>query len=66
MRFSEFGKGVYPKSRLKPLSGSNISRTGTHVAQFQRKKNIQPGSDRWFKLWFALPGLTGENPYKPE
>jgi hypothetical protein len=64
MRFQEFGKGVYPKSKLKPLAGSNISQTGTHVARFQRKKNIEPGTDRWFKLWFAKPGLTGENPYK--
>ena len=64
MRASEFGQGVYPKSKLKPLAGSNISKTGTHVARFQRKKNIQPGSDQWFKLWFAKPGLTGENPYR--
>lgn len=64
MRFSEFGRGVYGPSRLKPLEGSNISKTGTHVARFQRRKNIQPGTDRWFKLWFAKPYLTGENPYK--
>ena len=27
-----------------------------------KKKKIQPGSPKWFKLWFAQPGLTGENP----
>jgi hypothetical protein len=64
MRFSEFGKGVYPKSKLKPLSGSNISATGTAVQRYQRRKRIQPGTEQWFKLWFALPKLTGENPYK--
>jgi hypothetical protein len=64
MRFQEFGKGVYSKSKLKPFKGSNISKTGTHVARFQRKKDIQPGTDRWFRLWFAKPYLTGENPYK--
>lgn len=64
MRFSEFGKGVYPASKLKPLAGSNISKTGTHVARFQRWKNIQLGTDRWFQLWFAKPYLTGENPYR--
>jgi hypothetical protein len=64
MRFSEFGKGVYPVSKLKPLRGSNISQTGTHVARFQRRKHIEPGTDRWFKLWFARPRLTGENPYR--
>jgi hypothetical protein len=64
VRFAEFGKGVYPKSKLKPLAGSNISQTGTHVARFQRKKHIQPGTEPWFKLWFAKPYLTRENPYK--
>jgi hypothetical protein len=64
MRFSEFGQGVYPKSKLKPLKGSNISATGTAVQRYQRRKNIQPGTDQWFKLWFSLPKLTGENPYK--
>jgi hypothetical protein len=64
MRFQEFGKGVYPKSKSKPLKGSNISQTGTHVSRFQRKKNIEPGTDQWFRLWFAKPFLTGENPYK--
>lgn len=64
MRFEEFGKGVYPPAKLKPLDGSNISATGTHVARFQRKNKIQPGSEKWFRLWFAKPYLTGENPYK--
>jgi len=64
MRFSEFGQGVYPPAKLKPLAGSNISKTGTHVARFQRRKHIQPGTESWFRLWFAKPGLTGENPYK--
>jgi hypothetical protein len=64
MRASEFGQGVYPKPQYKPLAGSNISKTGTHVARFQRRKHIQPGTEPWFKLWFAKPGLTGENPYK--
>ena len=64
MRFAEFGQGVYPKSKLKPLAGSNISKTGARVARFQRKKHIDPGTDQWFKLWFAKPNLTGENSYK--
>lgn len=64
MRFQEFGKGVYPKSKLKPLKGSNISATGTAVQHYQNKHQIEPGSDRWFRLWFALPRLTGEKPYK--
>ena len=42
--------------------GENLSYIGTKKAQYQRKHNIQPGSPEWFKLWFAQPGLTGENP----
>jgi len=34
--------------------------TGTEKAEYQRKHNIQPGTDAWFKLWYARPGLTGE------
>ena len=42
--------------------GENLSYVGTAKAKYQRKHNIQPGSDEWFRLWFAKPGLTGENP----
>ena len=42
--------------------GENLSYIGTKKAQYQRKHNIKPGSPEWFKLWFAQPGLTGENP----
>ena len=42
--------------------GENLSYIGTKKAQYQRKHNIKSGSPEWFKLWFARPGLTGENP----
>ena len=42
--------------------GENLSYIGTAKAQYQRKHNIKPGTDEWFKLWFAQPKLTGENP----
>ena len=42
--------------------GENLSMIGTKKAEYQRKHNIRPGSDEWFKLWFARPKLTGENP----
>lgn len=65
-------------TRLKKLAGihmdkegdrvdsgdeSNISKTGTSKGQYMRKNKIQPGTDEWFRLWFAKPKLTGENPY---
>ena len=42
--------------------GENLSYVGSKKAEYQRKHNIQPGTDEWFKLWFAKPKLTGENP----
>jgi hypothetical protein len=42
--------------------GSNISITGNEKAMIQKEKNIRPGTDEWFKLWFSKPYLTGEKP----
>ncbi len=42
--------------------GENLSYVGTAKAEYQRKHDIKPGTDEWFKLWFAQPKLTGENP----
>jgi len=42
--------------------GENLSVTGTAKAEYERKHNIKRGSDEWFKLWFAQPGLTKEDP----
>lgn len=52
------GTKVYGNS----LTGSNISITGSEKAEIQREKNIKPGSPDWFRLWFALPYMTGEKP----
>ena len=46
----------------EPSVGENLSYAGTEKAQYQRKHNIRPGTDEWFKLWFARPKLTGEKP----
>ena len=42
--------------------GENLSYIGTAKAEYQRKHNIKAGTPEWFKLWFAQPKLTGENP----
>ena len=42
--------------------GENLSYTGTEKARYQGKHNIKPGTQEWFKLWFARPKLTGEKP----
>ena len=46
----------------EPSMGENLSIVGTRKAEYQRKHNIKPGTPEWFKLWFAQPKLTGENP----
>jgi hypothetical protein len=27
-----------------------------------KEKNIQPGTDAWFQLWFSLPKFMGSEP----
>ena len=47
---------------IQPSIGENISQVATAKAEYQRKHDIKPGTQEWFKLWFAQPRLTGENP----
>lgn len=47
----------------QPSYGETISQSGTNLGQIQRERNIKPGSDEWFRLWFSKPTLTGETPY---
>jgi hypothetical protein len=39
----------------------NISITGTITSKEDRKRNLIPGSDDWFKHWFSLPYLRRED-----
>lgn len=42
--------------------GENITHTAQEKAEYMKKHDIRPGDKDWFKLWFAAPHLTGENP----
>jgi hypothetical protein len=57
--------GVNEFKGYAPYDGSNISVTGTEKRQIEREKNIQPGTEDWFKLWFTIPGLTGPLSQQP-
>jgi hypothetical protein len=57
--------GVNEFKGYTPYDGSNISVTGTEKRQIEREKNIQPGTEDWFKLWFTIPGLTGPLSQQP-
>lgn len=63
-------------SRLRKLAGitqgsgakvtgsdSPLTNASTEKVEYMRKHKIEPGTDAWFKLWFARPQMTGENPY---
>lgn len=41
---------------------SPLTYAGTERAEYARKHGIKPGTDEWFKLWFARQRLTGEDP----
>ena len=57
--------GIYKPYKVEDPSvhQENISYTGTEKGEYQRKNKIEPGTAEWFKLWFARPQLTGENPF---
>lgn len=55
------------KDKLRKLAGIDknadspiTGEIGTDKGEYMRKNNIRPGTDEWFKLWFARPSLTGE------
>lgn len=41
---------------------SPLTQSGTAKGEYMKQHDIRPGSEEWFRLWFARPGLTGENP----
>ena len=52
------GLGIMETSGDSPIDGH----IGSDNAEYQRKHNIRPGTDEWFRLWFARTPLTGEKP----
>ena len=44
--------------------GESFGKAGQEKADLMRKHNIKPGTQEWFRLWFAKPDLTGEKPYE--
>lgn len=53
--------GINRDGGLSPI-GSNISITGMEKRRLEKERNIKPGTEEWFKLWFSRPYLTGEKP----
>jgi hypothetical protein len=66
LRIIQYLGGINAQQKLAEYraanQGSNISVTGTEKVELMRKHNIKPGTPEWFKLWFSLQYMTGENP----
>ena len=37
--------------------------TTADKARYMKEHNIRPGTEAWFRLWFARPDITGETPF---
>ena len=40
----------------KPVPSPQLPNLG----KIQQERNIKPGTEEWFRLWFSREGLTGE------
>ncbi len=58
--------GIYKPYQPEETQQENISYTVTEKSKYQKKHKIEPGTQEWFKLWFARPRMTGESPYGKE
>jgi hypothetical protein len=62
-----FGQEIDELVRLagitKHTSSDNLTDTASEKANYQKTNDIKPGTEEWFRLWFARPYLTGEKPY---
>jgi hypothetical protein len=55
--------GISPHAKEQRESIQAASATAAEKAQFQTENKVEPGTDEWFRLWFARPDLTGETPF---
>ena len=55
--------GINEFTGYKPYT-ENISVTGTEKQRIEREKNLRPGDEDWFKLWFSRPYWRGQE-YPP-
>ena len=55
--------GINPQQLAARNTIENKSKTAAEKSRFQAENKVQPGTDEWFRLWFARPDLTGENPF---
>lgn len=54
--------GIAQKPNWTVYESSNINLTGNEKTELMKKHDIKPGTDSWFRLFFAKTWLTGEKP----
>lgn len=47
---------------MRAYEFENISHTADRVRRYMKRHGVRPGTPAWFRLWFARPYLTGEQP----
>ena len=60
-RLAGLGQGVYDNA-VHSRQGVQAD-LAADLRRVERERGIRPGTQEWFKLWFAKPGLTGEKHY---
>lgn len=59
LKIASYLGGLGSDARLQEYNASlNTTFVGSNKGQIQREKNIKPGTEEWFKLWF---GKQNEN-----
>lgn len=59
LKIASYLGGLGSDARLQEYKASlNTVVVGSNKGQIQREKNIKPGTEEWFKLWF---GKQNEN-----
>lgn len=55
--------GITSESNQPVQNFYSMNAEATKKAQFMKENNIKPGTQEWFRLWFARKELTKEDPY---
>jgi len=49
-------------ARIQSQNETASMQVSVNKAEYQARHGIKPGTDEWFKLWFARTNITNENP----
>lgn len=64
-RLASFQERITETARVSNMGGDASPLTNSDAVNkyaYEREHNIKPGTEKWFRLWFSKPDLTGEKP----